>query len=184
MRHRHHQRKSFTEKLLFLSNRADLARIPDLPWSCRTPVRTPFETKSVKNTVSYPLSESRPRSLSLPVIVTFNCSSAAIQVVVTEPTDPSFRNSPPRGRRGGLRRDVAERVHLLGALGDVTPVHEAIDVLLAASFSEGLPVAMIEAAAAARPVVSTAVGGVPELVRNGVTGLFGTDRDGLATAIR
>ena len=35
----------------------------------------------------------------------------------------------------------------------------------------------------ARPVVSTAVGGVPEIVQSGVTGLFGTDREGLAAAL-
>ena len=46
-----------------------------------------------------------------------------------------------------------------------------------------MPVAMIEAAAAARPVVTTAVGGVPELVISGLTGLFGTDRDALAVAL-
>lgn len=86
-------------------------------------------------------------------------------------------------RRAALPGDVADRVHLLGALSDVTPLHAALDVLLATSFSEGMPVAMIEAAAAARPVVSTAVGGVPELVQSGVTGLFGTDRDGLAVAL-
>ncbi|QDV06791.1 Alpha-monoglucosyldiacylglycerol synthase [Planctomycetes bacterium Poly30] len=82
-----------------------------------------------------------------------------------------------------LPPDMARRVHLLGALDNVVPVHEAIDVLLSTSSSEGMPVAMIEAAAAARPVVSTAVGGVPELVQNGITGLLAVDRDGLAAAV-
>ena len=79
---------------------------------------------------------------------------------------------------------LAERVHLLGAVARIERVHEAADVLLATSRSEGMPVAMIEAAAAARPVVTTAVGGVPELVISGLTGLFGTDRDALAVASR
>jgi glycosyltransferase involved in cell wall biosynthesis len=39
------------------------------------------------------------------------------------------------------------------------------------SLNEGSPVALIEALAAARPVVSTAVGGVPEVVIDGETGL-------------
>ena len=78
---------------------------------------------------------------------------------------------------------LAERVHLLGAVARIERVHEAADVLLATSRSEGMPVAMIEAAAAARPVVTTAVGGVPELVISGLTGLFGTDRDALAVAL-
>jgi len=82
-----------------------------------------------------------------------------------------------------LPKDVRARVHLLGAVQEIGPVHEALDVLLSTSFAEGLPVAMIEAGAAARPVVSTAVGGVPELVQNGVTGLFGVDRAGLSAAL-
>lgn len=90
---------------------------------------------------------------------------------------------PVEARRDQLPDDVRGRVHLLGALQDVQPVHEALDVLLSTSFAEGMPVAMIEAGAAARPVVSTAVGGVPELVRSGITGLFGVDRAGLAAAL-
>lgn len=82
-----------------------------------------------------------------------------------------------------LPESVASRVHLLGAVSRILDVHECADVLLATSSSEGMPVAMIEAAAAARPVVTTAVGGVPELVVSGVTGLFGTDRDALAAAL-
>jgi glycosyltransferase involved in cell wall biosynthesis len=82
-----------------------------------------------------------------------------------------------------LPESISRRVSLLGAVQDVAPIHEAMDVLLSTSFTEGMPVAMIEAAAAGRPVISTAVGGVPELVQNGVTGLLAVDRDGLAAAI-
>ena len=82
-----------------------------------------------------------------------------------------------------LPDSISRRISLLGAVPDVGPVHEAMDVLLSTSFTEGMPVAMIEAAASGRPVVSTAVGGVPELVQNGVTGLLAVDRDGLAAAI-
>ena len=92
--------------------------------------------------------------------------------------------------RGALEARIAElpgtmreRVHLLGAVTEIERVHEANDVLLSTSFSEGMPVAMIEAAASGRPVVTTAVGGVPEVVRSGVTGLFGTDAAALAAAL-
>lgn len=86
-------------------------------------------------------------------------------------------------RLAELPDGVSRRVILLGAVENITPVHEALDVLLSTSSAEGMPVAMIEAAAAARPVVSTAVGGVPELIQNGITGLLAVDRDGLAAAI-
>ncbi len=82
-----------------------------------------------------------------------------------------------------LAADVRSRVHFAGAREDVVPALAAADVLLSTSRNEGLPVAMIEAAAAARPVVSTAVGGVAEVVTNGVTGLLAVEEDGLAMAL-
>lgn len=50
------------------------------------------------------------------------------------------------------------------------------------SESEGMPVCLMEAAACGVPVVATAVGGVPEIVRDGVTGLLTQPGDGLAIA--
>ncbi|MEZ6013858.1 MAG: glycosyltransferase family 4 protein [Planctomycetota bacterium] len=86
-------------------------------------------------------------------------------------------------QRDRMSPDVRDRIHFAGARKDVVPALAAADVLLATSRNEGLPVAMIEAGAAARPVVSTAVGGVPELVRNGVTGLLAIEEEGLALAL-
>ena len=72
-----------------------------------------------------------------------------------------------------------ERVHLLGAVEHVAPLlADALAVLLT-SRSEGMPVALIEAAAAARPVVATRVGGVPEIVVEERTGFLGTTVDEL-----
>jgi len=50
------------------------------------------------------------------------------------------------------------------------------------SRNEGSPVSLIEALASARPVVSTAVGGVPEVVVDGVTGLTVPSGDAAAVA--
>jgi colanic acid/amylovoran biosynthesis glycosyltransferase len=50
------------------------------------------------------------------------------------------------------------------------------------SVSEGMPVALMEAAACGVPVVATAVGGVPELVEDGVTGLLAPSGDAAAVA--
>src|SRR5439155_3722342 len=54
------------------------------------------------------------------------------------------------------------------------------------SQSEGMPVSLLEAAACAVPAVATAVGGVPELVEDGVTGLLlpPGDAAALATALQ
>ncbi len=50
------------------------------------------------------------------------------------------------------------------------------------SHSEGMPISLIEAAACAVPAVATSVGGIPELVENGVTGLLVPPRDTAALA--
>ena len=64
-----------------------------------------------------------------------------------------------------LPEALRARVHALGAVPDVAPVFAAADLVLLTSRNEGTPVCLIEAAAAARPFVATAVGGVPELAQ-------------------
>jgi glycosyltransferase involved in cell wall biosynthesis len=59
---------------------------------------------------------------------------------------------------------LADSVEFLGYVSDANTVVAAADVAILASDNEGTPVALIEAAAAGRPAVATAVGGVPEVV--------------------
>jgi glycosyltransferase involved in cell wall biosynthesis len=83
------------------------------------------------------------------------------------------------------RLGIAERVLFLGWRRDMVEVYADLDVVALTSRNEGSPVALIEALAAARPVVSTAVGGVPEVVIHGATGLTvpSADPPTLAAAI-
>ncbi|MDQ6671457.1 MAG: glycosyltransferase family 4 protein [Chloroflexota bacterium] len=76
-------------------------------------------------------------------------------------------------------------LHWLGWRRDMVRVYADLDVVALTSRNEGSPVALIEALASARPVVSTAVGGVPEVVVHGQTGLTVpvSDVAGLAEAI-
>ena len=69
---------------------------------------------------------------------------------------------------GGM--GITNRVHFLGWKQDMPPVYAALDVLALTSDNEGTPVAVIEAMAAGVPVVATAVGGVPDVIRQGETG--------------
>lgn len=82
-------------------------------------------------------------------------------------------------RIAALDADGQRRVHMLGAHSDMAAVLRDLDVVLAASRSEGMPVALIEAGAAGLPVVATRVGGVPELVAEERTGYLGLSVDEL-----
>ncbi len=65
---------------------------------------------------------------------------------------------------------VGDRVRFLGWVRDLPALYAALDVVALTSRNEGTPVSLIEAAAAGKPVVATRVGGVPDVVRDGVTG--------------
>ena len=92
-----------------------------------------------------------------------------------------------------LRRRVAEldldgRVRFSGPLNRdaVLMLFRAADASLLTSSWENFPHTVVEALAAGTPVIATAVGGVPELVRDGENGLLvpAGDHDALAAAIR
>ncbi|MBC7894860.1 MAG: glycosyltransferase [Cytophagaceae bacterium] len=80
---------------------------------------------------------------------------------------------------------IAERVHFLGWRKDVGALLPAFDLFVLSSFSEGLPMSMLEAMSAGVPIVSTAVGDIPEVITDGETGRLvpGKDTESLATAI-
>jgi glycosyltransferase involved in cell wall biosynthesis len=73
---------------------------------------------------------------------------------------------------GSLGMEPPPRVHLLGVVEDVPELLAAADAFALASDWEGQPVSILEAMAAGLPVAATAVGGVPEVVEHGVTGLL------------
>lgn len=65
-----------------------------------------------------------------------------------------------------------DRFRLLGYLPDATRAMAGFDLFVLASHHEGLPLAAMEAQALGLPIVATAVGGLPEVVRSGVDGLL------------
>jgi glycosyltransferase involved in cell wall biosynthesis len=70
------------------------------------------------------------------------------------------------------RLEVRQYVRFLGARADLPDVLNEAACLLLASDYEGCPLSVLEAMAAGLPVVATAVGGVPELVVDGETGVL------------
>lgn len=67
---------------------------------------------------------------------------------------------------------LEERTVFTGIREDVPEIMRGLDVLVSSSRWEGMPNVIMEAMAAGRPVVATAVGGTPELVKHGETGFL------------
>jgi glycosyltransferase involved in cell wall biosynthesis len=85
-------------------------------------------------------------------------------------------------RKLAAQLGLADRVHLLGLRDDVDTVFAAADVFVQPSLSEGLPLAVLEAMANGLPVVATRVGGIPEAIADGQTGLLVPPGDPAALA--
>ena len=84
------------------------------------------------------------------------------------------------------RLGLGDRVHLLGFRSDVPDLLAGSDLFVLPSLFEGLPLSILEAMAAGKPVVATAIGGNDEAVVDGATGLLVPPGDprALADAIR
>jgi len=78
--------------------------------------------------------------------------------------------------------DLERTVSLLGPRRDVPELLAAFDVAAISSDFEGSPLSLLEYMQAAKPVVATRVGGVPDMVEDGVTGLLVEPRDSEALA--
>jgi glycosyltransferase involved in cell wall biosynthesis len=106
--------------------------------------------------------------------------AAAAAVVVGEPWLLLVGDGDQRAQLEGRPRTV-----LVGVRPDPGPYLAAMDVFAMASRSEGMPGALVEAMGAGLPVVATNVGGIPEVVTNGVDGLLvpPSDPEALARAI-
>jgi glycosyltransferase involved in cell wall biosynthesis len=83
-----------------------------------------------------------------------------------------------------LARDlgVTDRVHLLGYRADAGELLDQFDALVLPSWIEGLPGVVLEGMAHSKPVIATPVGGTPELVVDGESGLLVPPRDPAALA--
>jgi glycosyltransferase involved in cell wall biosynthesis len=140
--------------------RPGLAR---LPYRLGVPVGAPV--------VSIVAALRAPKGHSLAVdawpAVLAQVPEARLVIVGDGDEEPNLRNQV---RRAGLQ----DRVIFAGRVSDereTADIVRASDVVLLPSYTEALPTTLIEAAACARAVVATDVGGVREVVRDGISGI-------------
>ena len=81
--------------------------------------------------------------------------------------------------------DLAKNIKFLGALGDTSQFLSQLDIFVLSSLNEGMPLSVLEAMAAALPIVSTRAGGVAEAAIGGQNAYFAEvgDAAGLAEAM-
>lgn len=106
------------------------------------------------------------------------CPGACLVLVGDGPDRSLFEI---RTRELGLDGSVT----FLGNCDDVAAIYPAFDIYAQPSYTEGISLTMLEASSCALPVVATRVGGTPEIVVDGETGLLvpPRDADALAQAI-
>ena len=93
----------------------------------------------------------------------------SIGVVVS---DLYFVDPDPGPGQEGAERGVRLEVRMLGFRSDAVDIMHAADVVCLTSAVEGLPISVLEAMSVARPVVAPRVGGLPEVVEDGETGVL------------
>jgi glycosyltransferase involved in cell wall biosynthesis len=96
---------------------------------------------------------------------------------------------------GSLLDRLRERAHehsingsvlFTGERHDIPDILSGIDIFVMPSVAEGLPNSLLEAMAMRKPIIATSVGGIPEVIRNGINGLLVPPRnaESIITAIK
>ena len=104
-----------------------------------------------------------------------------MRAMAAQSSTPAWRlaiagSGPERSALETLAGDlgIAARVHLLGHRDDIDDLLAATDIYAMPSLWEGLPLALLEAMAAGRPIVASATSGIPEAVDSEIDGLLTT----------
>jgi len=94
---------------------------------------------------------------------------------------------PDRNEIEGMihRLGLQSNVILAGQRSEMPDIYAAMDVFVLPSLNEGLPMTILEAMAASRPVIATRVGAIPKVIQDGETGLLVDpgDMNGLRDAL-
>jgi glycosyltransferase involved in cell wall biosynthesis len=111
----------------------------------------------------------------------------AAAIVVRQVPDARFVIAGEGELRASLEHQIRhlgleKHVLLAGFRPDALSLHKAFDIFVMSSVTEGLGTSILDAMASGKPVVGTTAGGIPEVVRDGETGLLVPPRDDHALA--
>jgi glycosyltransferase involved in cell wall biosynthesis len=155
----------------------DVERVDVIPIGKRPP--TPGDRKAIRRALGIPQRAlvvgfvgRLHRVKDLPTLAT------ALDLMKDEPWLLVVGDGPER-----LRMESRPRTVFAGMHRDVGPYLGAMNVFALASRWEGMPGALVEAMAVGLPVVATRVGGIPEVVTDGVDGLLVPAGDPRALAL-
>jgi glycosyltransferase involved in cell wall biosynthesis len=175
---------------VYVSNARALAR--DLMTEENIPAR---RIKVIANCVEPPatttdVTRQPPRGIVVANLLPYKGHADLVDALARLAAPPAMcfvGDGPERERIGGLlvARGLRGTVELAGPVPDAARLLPGYQFAVLASHAEGLPNAVLEAMAAGLPVIATSVGGVPEIVTDGVTGLLVPPHapDALAAAI-
>lgn len=106
----------------------------------------------------------------------------AINLILTEKSWPLIaiiigggRERPALEKLIGQKK-LTEKIFLIGQKENAANYLKAFDIYICSSVKEGLPYSILEAMAAGRPIITTKVGGVPEMIEEEKTGLLAEPR--------
>ena len=157
----------------------DLAAYERVPDAERTELRVSLGVADARPVVSLVQRLSEPKTPLVFVEAIKEVVRARPDVAIWIVGDGKLREPTERAiAEAGL----AHRTRFLGLRKDIAAVISASDVVVHSSIREGLPLVVLETLQVGSPLVATAVGGVPEVVRDGENGLLVPPSDPAALA--
>lgn len=147
----------------------DLAAFQRLSNSARSALRTSLGVGTATPVVSLVQRLSEPKTPLVFVEAMKTVATRDRTVAIWIVGDGRLREPTERAI---VDAGLAPRTHFLGLRKDVAALLSASDVVVHSSVREGLPLVVLETLSVGSPLVATAVGGVPEVVRDGENGLL------------
>jgi glycosyltransferase involved in cell wall biosynthesis len=147
--------------------------VPNAVTEERFPRATTEERQQIRASLGLPIDE--PCLAIVGALSPEKDVAAAIEVAAATPRATLLIAGA--GELEAQLRELAEalapgRVRFLGQVDDPRRVYAAADLLLLPSRSEGMPAVLVEAGLVGTPTVATAVGAVPDMIEDGVTGFL------------